>query len=195
MKQKDYIEVLPDCNAGEVVTVTVSCPIDTRFLTKKAYEEYLRSKYSVGPQEELNNDCRARYTVTSDGDWVLIVSPRSASTKPQISIERRKVDPYLWNEHHTDMKIVRKQPTPYGALIASTLGYWERNTGYTFNRTESCPICDAIFLREDARCALVTIPGQMPVQHYVVPVCPHCYEQANGKTFFFSPSVMCKAPK
>ncbi len=192
------VKRLSDCTAGEHLAVSFSRSATSALYSESSYQEYSAGNTwyapSITPDEE--QDRSALFTVPADGTWVLVVIPDDElSVVLDVTLQRTPVDAVLWNQRQSDCKIARKQPTPGEAPMASTLFYWEHMTGHRQPPTDLCPICGRVLKRTEARCALVTIPGQLPIEYYVLPVCPHCYATANGKTFLIDPHLLSKAPR
>ena len=194
----EVVVALRDCKAGEQIVATFSEPVSAWLYSDRNYRAHCKDRKApvignCGCQIDAHH---CEYTATFDGDWYLVVEPRGNGLPlPEVTVERRPVDPVLWNDAHGESKIVRKQPTPFDAPMASTVGYWERKTAFTIPQLWACHVCNGFLPRDEARCALVTVVGELPRKDYVLPICPHCYATADGRTFMARPTLLAPAPK
>lgn len=185
------------CTAGEQILATFDRPVYAMLYSALGYKVYSKSRRDpvISLGGEPVDDLHTRFTIASDGDWYLVVEPDVASQPlPHVTVARHHVDPVQWNDTHADHKIVRLQPVPHGAPMASTLSYWERKADFHLPAVWACQVCYDFLPRDQARCALVTVVGELPRRDYVLPVCPHCYAAAHGRTFLTRPTFLAAAP-
>lgn len=195
---REIVVELHDCKSGEQILVTYDSPTFAMLCSAETYRQYCKDRGTpvLSDNSQRADDHHEVFTISSDGDRCLVVEPMDdGQPLPKVKVERRPIDHIVWNETHADNKVVRKQPTPYDAPMASTLGYWERKIGHDFPPIYACHICRNILTRDDARCALVSVVGELPRVDYVIPICQHCYDTANGKTFVVQKEALAKAPK
>ena len=179
------IQELRDCKAGEQICVTFTDEAMAAIMPEAEYRRWEQEGgYFITLPSDYETDSEIRCIIPADGNYYLYIESTDECPKAELkSLNRIPADPFIFNETHTDKKIVRRLADD---APTCTIATWQRKTGIELRDPYVCWYCNTVRPASTFRCVPVKIASMFQSETYSVPLCPCCQKKAEGSSFMVS---------